>query len=189
MHASTIHALFQFDDEYKTKLEIGKQTQSEVELTLMEVLLLDEVSMLDEPCFAGICHVMSMVDHSRRPAAREADCFGQKHLLMFGDFKQELAIYSYEFFITPSRRRVSTTEHLLPPLVGKTYAVLQRAGHVKATTPGCRRASHRPTTCLCWIRPDQTRPGPTKEIKNWTPVTASKRSSTFRRSPTILPGL
>ena len=50
-----------------------------------------------------------------RPAAREADCFGQKHLLMFGDFKQELAIYSYEFFITPSRRRVSTTEHLLPP--------------------------------------------------------------------------
>ena len=92
MHASTIHALFHFDGEYKSKIDFGKQTQSEVELILMEVLLLDEVSMLDDPCFAGICDVMSIIDHSCRPNAQGADCFGKKHLIMFGDFKQETII-------------------------------------------------------------------------------------------------
>ena len=55
----------------------------------MEVFLLDEVSMLDDPCFASICDVMSTIDDSRQPKNKGADCFGKTHLVMFGDFKQE----------------------------------------------------------------------------------------------------
>ena len=55
---------------------------------MLEVLLLDEVSMLDTDCFTGICNVLSIIDHSRRPEARAADCFGPVHVILFGDFKQ-----------------------------------------------------------------------------------------------------
>ena len=89
VHASTVHALFQFDSEYKSKIDFGKHTQAEMELLLMEVFLLDEVSMLDDPCFASICDVMSTIDDSRQPKNKGADCFGKTHLIMFGDFKQE----------------------------------------------------------------------------------------------------
>ena len=92
VRASTIHALFNFDGEYKTKIGFTKQVQSVAELMWMEVLLLDEVSMIDDECFAGICEVLSIIDHSRRPNAREADCFGPLHLILFGDFKQELSL-------------------------------------------------------------------------------------------------
>ena len=127
MHASTIHALFHFDGEYKSKIDFGKLTQSEVELILMEVLLLDEVSMLDDPCFAGICDVMSIIDHSRRPAAREADCFGQKHLIMFGDFKQEIKLYWNAFCSQPNISHVSWASN-------KNHAVVPRARCMKVRT-------------------------------------------------------
>ena len=92
VHASTVHALFQFDSEYKSKIDFGKHTQAEMELLLMEVFLLDEVSMLDDPCFASICDVMSTIDDSRQPKNKGADCFGKTHLIMFGDFKQETCL-------------------------------------------------------------------------------------------------
>ena len=93
--ASTIHALFEFDGEYKTKIDFTKQLKSVADLLSMEVLLLDEVSMIDDQCFAGICEVLSIIDHSRRPNAREADCFGPLHLIMFGDFKQDIQVCAY----------------------------------------------------------------------------------------------
>ena len=52
-----------------------------------QVLLLDEVSVIDKDCFDGICEVLSIIDHSRRPNARAADCFGPVHAVLFGDFK------------------------------------------------------------------------------------------------------
>ena len=55
---------------------------------MLEVMLLDEVSMLDTDCFTDICNVLSIIDHSRRPEARAADCFGPVHVILFGDFKQ-----------------------------------------------------------------------------------------------------
>ena len=45
--------------------------------------------MIDEQCFSGICDVLSIIDHTRRPTAgASADCFGPMHILLFGDFKQ-----------------------------------------------------------------------------------------------------
>jgi len=44
--------------------------------------------MIDDACFAGICDVLSIIDHTRRPDERAADCFGPMHVLLFGDFKQ-----------------------------------------------------------------------------------------------------
>ena len=62
-------------------MDFTKQTQPVVELLALDVLLLDEVSMIDDACFAGICDVLSIIDHSRRPAERGADCFGPLHML------------------------------------------------------------------------------------------------------------
>ena len=84
VRASTLHALFEFDNEYKTKIDFTKQVQSVVELLNLNVLLLDEVSMIDDACFSGICDVLSIIDHTRRPNARAADCFGPLHVLLFG---------------------------------------------------------------------------------------------------------
>ena len=84
VRASTLHALFEFDNEYKTKLDFTKQVQSVAELLNLNVLLLDEVSMIDDACFSGICDVLSIIDHTRRPNARAADCFGPLHVLLFG---------------------------------------------------------------------------------------------------------
>ena len=88
VRASTIHALFGFDNEYKTKIDFSKQTQNDAELLGLEVLLLDEVSMIDDACFTGICDTLSIIDHTRRPTERSSDCFGPMHVLLFGDFKQ-----------------------------------------------------------------------------------------------------
>ena len=89
VRATTIHQMFEFDNEFKTKIDFTKQTQSVVELLNLEVLLLDEVSMIDERCYSGICDVLSIIDHTRRPTERaSADCFGPMHILLFGDFKQ-----------------------------------------------------------------------------------------------------
>ena len=79
----------EFDNEYRTKLDFAKLSHAKVAaLMVLEVLLLDEVSMLDTDCFTGICNVLSIIDHSRRPEARAADGFGPVHVILFGDFKQ-----------------------------------------------------------------------------------------------------
>ena len=88
VRASTIHALFEFDNEFKTKIDFSKKTASAGELLGLEVLLLDEVSMIDDACFNGICDTLSIIDHTRRPNERPSDCFGPMHALLFGDFKQ-----------------------------------------------------------------------------------------------------
>ena len=79
---------FEFDGEFKSRLDFAKLTNAKVaDLMMLEVLLLDEVSMLDTDCFDGMCEELSIIDHSRRPSARAADCFGPVHVLLFGDFK------------------------------------------------------------------------------------------------------
>ena len=45
--ATTIHNLFEFDGEYKTKLDFAKVQGKVAEIVKMKVLLLDEVSMID----------------------------------------------------------------------------------------------------------------------------------------------
>ena len=43
-------------------MDFTKQTQNVVELLALDVLLLDEVSMIGDACFAGICDVLSIID-------------------------------------------------------------------------------------------------------------------------------
>ena len=77
--------MFELDGEYHTKLDFGKTTSPKVaELIAMEVLLLDEFSMLDKKCFEGISEILSIIDHSRRPGVASPDPFGSVHLLLFG---------------------------------------------------------------------------------------------------------
>ena len=82
--ATTLHNLFEFDGEYKTKLDFAKAQGKVAELTKMRVLLLDEISMIDILAWQSICNVLSILSDSQ-PGP---DHLGAKHLLLFGDFKQ-----------------------------------------------------------------------------------------------------
>ena len=87
--ATTIHAMFDLDTEFQTKLDLSKFDHAKVAtLMALEVLLLDEVSMIDVDCFACLASILSNIDHSKRPNAQGADDFGNVHVLLFGDFKQ-----------------------------------------------------------------------------------------------------
>ena len=77
--------MFELDGEYKTKLDFAKLTSPNVaELIAMEVLLLDEFSMLDLRCFEGIQEILGIIDHSRRPGVTTSDPFGSVHMILFG---------------------------------------------------------------------------------------------------------
>ena len=55
VRASTIHNLFDFDGEMKTGLDFAKLSHPKVaELMIMEVLLVDEFSMLDTVCWSSV---------------------------------------------------------------------------------------------------------------------------------------
>ena len=87
--ATTIHALFDLDCELKTKLDFAKLGHPKVQsLMALEVLFVDEVSMIDSDCWSVISELFSIIDHSKRPHERGADAFGDLHVILFGDFKQ-----------------------------------------------------------------------------------------------------
>ena len=86
--AQTIHALFDFDSEYQTKLDFSKTDNKKViDILEMKMLLLDEVSMLDTVCWQKIGEILGIAQRVRRPNAQPKDEFGELHLLLFGDFK------------------------------------------------------------------------------------------------------
>ena len=87
--ATTIHAMFDLDCELKSKLDFAKLGHPKVEsLMSLEVLFVDEVSMIDTDCWDVISHLCETIDRAKRPRARRADRFGPLHLILFGDFKQ-----------------------------------------------------------------------------------------------------
>ena len=87
--ATTIHALFDLDCELKTKLDFAKLGHPKVQALMeLEVLFVDEVSMIDHDCWFVISNLFSIIDHSKRPHERGADAFGETHMILFGDFKQ-----------------------------------------------------------------------------------------------------
>ena len=89
--ASTIHALFDIDANFSSKLDFTKLDNPKVKALLeMKVLLLDEVSMLDVEMWNAIVVLCGCIDHTRRPGARDADEFGNLNLILFGDFKRAL---------------------------------------------------------------------------------------------------
>ncbi len=87
--ATTIHAMLDLDCELKTKLDFSKLGHPKVQsLMSLEVLFLDEVSMIDNVCWDVISTLFSIIDHSKRPRERRTDSFGELHVILFGDFKQ-----------------------------------------------------------------------------------------------------
>ena len=92
--AMTLHNVFDLRNDMKTGLDLSALTHPKVKkLHAMQLLLLDEVSMIDVDLCQGIQEVCSMVDHNKRPQADEdADCWGQIHVVFFGDFKQSGAL-------------------------------------------------------------------------------------------------
>ena len=86
MSACTIHNLFDLDNTYATKLDLTKGNLEKVaRLVQMEVLLLDEVSMLDCDIFQSIATILNLCDHTRKGYIdNNADEFGDCHILLFG---------------------------------------------------------------------------------------------------------
>ena len=73
--------MIELDGEYKSRLDYGNPSNAKVATLLqLQCLLLDEVSMVDDLCFKSICERLSVIDHSRRPDQRGADCFGNVHM-------------------------------------------------------------------------------------------------------------
>ena len=86
--ATTIHALFDLDGSFQSKLDFSKRDNLKVKALLeMQTLLLDEASMLDVEIWTTIVQLCGCIDHTRRPGARDADVFGNIHIVLFGDLK------------------------------------------------------------------------------------------------------
>ena len=85
VQATTIHALLELDYDLKSKLDLAKTDHPKVAALLaLEVLFIDEVSMIDVDCWAAASEVFAAVAHAKRPGARAADDFGEIHLILFG---------------------------------------------------------------------------------------------------------
>ena len=85
VNAITIHNLLDLDGDLQTKLDFAKLGHPKVaRLMSLEVLFIDEVSMIDVDCWSTISTLFSIIDHSKRPQERDADSFGDLHVLLFG---------------------------------------------------------------------------------------------------------
>ena len=82
--------MFDFDGLYESKLDFNKTTTDKVRAFLsLQVLFLDEVSMLDVDIWDAMSKILSIADHSRNYGfKKEADEYGSVHVILFGDFKQ-----------------------------------------------------------------------------------------------------
>ena len=66
--ATTIHTLFEFDGDFKTKRNLADLNDEIVQALLsMDVLCLDEVSMIDDEFWAGIEKTLSTLHATRHP--------------------------------------------------------------------------------------------------------------------------
>ena len=85
VQASTIHSLFELDYDLKSKLDLAKTDHPKVAALLgLEVLFIDEVSMIDVDCWTTVSELFAAVAREKRPDARAADAFGEIHLILFG---------------------------------------------------------------------------------------------------------
>ena len=89
--ATTLHNLFEFDGEYKTKLDFAKVQGKVAELMKTRLLLLDEISMIDVLAWQSICNVLSILADSR--AEPGPDHLGAVHLLDVRRFQATSACY------------------------------------------------------------------------------------------------
>ena len=55
-------------------------------LMALEVLFIDEVSMIDVDCWSAVSQLFAAVDRSRRPNVHAEDDSGDINLILFGPF-------------------------------------------------------------------------------------------------------
>jgi hypothetical protein len=67
-----------------SKLDWSKNGQKTQELIDMRLLMIDEVSMLDEAFFTIITSLLGLANSNRRFAKKPCDEYGDIHLLLFG---------------------------------------------------------------------------------------------------------
>ena len=85
VQATTIHALMELDCEMKSKFDFASPGHPKVAAMLaLEVLFINEVSMIDVGCWRTVSELFAAVGRSKRPDARAADDFGEIHLILFG---------------------------------------------------------------------------------------------------------
>ena len=83
--------MFDFDTELTTKLDFSKGSAKKKikDLLELEILFLDEISMIDVDAFEAMSEILGIADHSREPdVLTDGDPFGNIAVVMFGDFKQ-----------------------------------------------------------------------------------------------------
>jgi hypothetical protein len=139
--ASTIHYLFDLDTDFKTKLDFSKSGNAKVkDMTTMRVLLIDEVSMMDDVCWDTIKSILEAVRQHCKPV----------HVLLFGDFKQlppatsrapfivdPLLRHDYKFRVLRQNRRIVKDASRQEEL-DDYHAVLDDMGH-GLDTPRARK--------------------------------------------------
>ncbi len=97
----TLHNMLELDQNCKTKLDLSNMEHFKVAaLHKMDVLMIDEVSMIDVDLWQSLEEILSVVDHNKRPKATDSDSFGAVHMILFGDFKQLPPATSRAPFIT-----------------------------------------------------------------------------------------
>ena len=78
--------MLDLDCDLKTKLDFAKPGHPKVAALLaLEVLLIDEVSMIDVDCWSAVTSLFATVAPAARPGAPVTDDFGEVHVILFGD--------------------------------------------------------------------------------------------------------
>ena len=78
--------MLDLDCELQSKLDFAKTGHPKVAaLMALEVLFVDEVSMIDVDCWATVSKLFAVVSQSKRPGTHSADEFGDVHVILFGD--------------------------------------------------------------------------------------------------------
>ena len=84
----TLRNMLELDQNCKTKLDLSNMEHYKTAaLHKMDVLMIDEVSMIDVDLWQSLEEILSVVDHNKRPKATDSDSFGAVHVILFGDFK------------------------------------------------------------------------------------------------------
>ena len=135
--ATTIHYLFDLDTDFKTKLDFSKSGNAKVrDLMTMRVLLIDEVSMMDNVCWETVKSILEVVQQEQcKPV----------HVLLFGDFKQlppatsrapfivdPLLLHDYKFRVLRQNRRIVADAGRQEEL-DEYHGVLDDIGHGRDT--------------------------------------------------------
>ena len=88
--ASTFHHMFGMDSEMQSKLDFTDAGNAKVQnLLVMKVFQFDEISMVDTDCWWQLESIFETLRKARGVIGTNVqDCFGDVHVLLFGDFKQ-----------------------------------------------------------------------------------------------------